>query len=65
MLHKHLPHIDGDGLLQFVTFRLADSLPSAVEEELRRDSESDPSNLQLKRWLESLDQGHGACMRWE
>jgi putative transposase len=50
-----LPHFDSPETIQFVTFRLADSLPRAVVEAL--SLENDPVQ-QLDR---ELDRGLGAC----
>jgi putative transposase len=51
----YLPHLDATEIIQFVTFRLADSLPSAVARGLKRQQDVWTS-------LEAhLDTGHGAC----
>jgi putative transposase len=61
MTHKgwhsrgYLPHFDSAETIQFVTFRLADSLPRAVAESLARS----PDNL--AETDRSLDGGLGAC----
>lgn len=61
MVHKgwhsrgYLPHFDSPETIQFVTFRLADSLPRAVAEMLARR----PVNLFEAD--ASLDAGLGAC----
>jgi hypothetical protein len=65
----YLPHLDSPGLIQFVTFRLYDSLPAEVilrwEEELDlRDGASadDPRAAELrKRISRHEDAGHGTC----
>jgi putative transposase len=49
-----LPHFDSPEAVQFITFRLADSLP-AVMEDLRRGD-----NI-LHRLDQELDTGLGAC----
>jgi len=56
----YLPHLDHPGLVQFVTFRLEDSLPAAV---LRRISAEigDDDAEQYRRTERYLDAGHGAC----
>jgi REP element-mobilizing transposase RayT len=51
----YLPHFDSPETVQFVTFRLADSLPRAVVQTL---SSQDDSILQIDR---RLDGGLGAC----
>src|SRR5688500_16397164 len=59
----YLPHIDEAGLTQFLTWRLADSLPAEVLEEWRLDLESDPSERRKREWQRRiekyLDAGHG------
>ncbi len=65
----YLPHYDGSGLTQFITFRLADSVPRTVitgwkaeldwEEGLDTTS---PQAIALRRRIaEYEDAGHGAC----
>jgi hypothetical protein len=58
---KHLPHFDSPGVQQYITYRLADSLPS----ERRREWEAlmaIEDDLEKQRKLERyLDLGHGAC----
>src|ERR1700730_2089888 len=51
----YLPHFDSPETVQFVTFRLADSLPTAVIEGLRVQDEV------LQRLDHELDTGLGAC----
>ncbi|MCL4236360.1 MAG: transposase [Deltaproteobacteria bacterium] len=61
----YLPHRDHPGLVQAITYRLADSLPtellSRFESELRlvppRERDAEPRR-RLDSWL---DQGHGSC----
>ena len=61
----YLPHFDGD-VNQFVTFRLADSLPQNVlrrfKEELVRDNLSENSDEYRNRIEKYLDQGIGSCI---
>ena len=55
----YLPHCDTPGLLQAITFRLADSLPADVLGRLLQEIDNDVEKL---RRIESLlDAGHGAC----
>lgn len=59
----YLPHFDGGMKTQFLTYRLEDSLPAHVVEEMRRRR---PGTLEEEiRWqkrIESLlDQGMGCC----
>ncbi|MEX2586977.1 MAG: transposase [Actinomycetota bacterium] len=60
----YLPHIDAPGAVQFVTFRLADSLPKSVLDEWRVEltSASDTErDKEMYRRVESyLDVGHGS-----
>ena len=51
----YLPHFDSPETIQFVTFRLGDSLPKAVAQSLA----ADPDNLLLTD--RELDNGWGAC----
>jgi putative transposase len=51
----YLPHFDSAETIQFVTFRLFDSLPRAVAEMLAKQ----PDNL--AKTDENLDGGLGAC----
>ncbi len=73
--HKHwhsrgyLPHLDQPGLVQFITFRLYDSVPAHVIESWRQELHckpslpaTDPRVVELrKRIAEFEDAGHGAC----
>lgn len=73
----NLPHWHQDGKIQFVTFRLADSLPTAVIEELKYRKETflrnhpRPWNMTVQKeyWNQIgpmaeqlLDNGHGSCL---
>jgi REP element-mobilizing transposase RayT len=51
----YLPHFDSPETVQFVTFRLGDSLPSAVSEALRHRED------EVHRADRELDLGLGAC----
>ena len=59
----YLPHYDRPGLIQFVTFRLADSLPSSTvaewEAELARLSREEARQKLQRRIQSFLDTGHG------
>ena len=61
MIHKgwhsrgYLPHFDSPETIQFVAFRLADSLPRAVVESLAKRPDS------LAAIDGGLDGGHGTC----
>lgn len=61
----YLPHFDAQGALQFITFRLADSLPQQVLHELERELLQQPATLRdrerrkkIEQWL---DAGLGCC----
>ncbi len=58
----YLPHIDQPGLIQSVTFRLADSMPQDQREEweslLRFENEAERIR-QIEMWL---DKGAGSCV---
>ena len=69
--HKHwfsrgyLPHFDSPGLIQSITFRLADSLPRSVlglwQAELSALPE-DQGELQMRKRVDALlDKGTGSC----
>ncbi|MEO6683073.1 MAG: hypothetical protein ABIN48_09615 [Ginsengibacter sp.] len=62
---RNLPHRDKEGLIQFITFRLADSLPQNViqqiESELLTVNESDIRFERRKRYEIWLDAGYGCC----
>ena len=56
----YLPHLDQPGLLQFITFRLSDSLPAAVLHRLAAETADDEA--ERHRLIDGyLDAGHGAC----
>ena len=55
----YLPHCDTPGLLQAVTFRLADSLPAEALLPLQQASIND---VEKRKRIEALlDAGYGAC----
>jgi len=57
----YLPHREALGLIQMVTFRLADSLPVEVLDELRRDRSLRNDAKRRERVEAYLDAAHGAC----
>ncbi|MEO7993774.1 MAG: transposase [bacterium] len=61
MLHQRLPHFGDTGTLQFVTWRVADSLPRDVLEEFLADPDRTSDIAAVKRWQTALDQGLGNC----
>ena len=59
----YLPHIDQPGLIQAITFRLADSLPRAKRDELEARNEApDAARARLHA---ALDRGLGSCVLWD
>jgi REP element-mobilizing transposase RayT len=78
ILHRgSLPHLRQDGVVYFVTFRLADSLPADVMKRLRAERDAwmtshpppltDEQNQEFRRiWSARierlLDNGHGECV---
>lgn len=55
----YLPHCDTPGLMQFITFRLADALPKNV---LHRLTQEEPDDIERSKRIEQyLDQGYGSC----
>ncbi len=52
------PHFDQPGLVQSLTFRLADSLPARVRERLGGENDEVQFSRQVER---ALDNGYGAC----
>ncbi|MFM9905600.1 MAG: REP-associated tyrosine transposase [Pyrinomonadaceae bacterium] len=58
----YLPHFDGGEILQFVTFRLADSMPQDVLEKLRREVADENGEIRFRKNVERyLDSGYGSC----
>jgi REP element-mobilizing transposase RayT len=55
----YIPHLDGEEFMQFVTFRLADSMPQEVLERWRNETHSDAAFR--KRVEEYLGSGYGEC----
>lgn len=54
----YLPHCDVPGLLQAITFRLADSLPGEALVRLQQEENNLVRRKKIDAWL---DAGHGAC----
>jgi REP element-mobilizing transposase RayT len=57
----YLPHRDEPGLVQFVTFRLADSFPKALISEWKHLIEIEDESMRRRRLEEYLDRGRGKC----
>ncbi len=65
----YIPHLDTPGVVQFVTFRLNDSMPNTIVNEWRRElnirgnqASDNPRLTDLARRVDRyLDSGYGAC----
>jgi len=57
----YLPHCDFPGLVQFVTFRLADSMPASRRGEWEHLLAIEDVREKRLKLEEYLDRGHGAC----
>ena len=56
---RNLPHLDGEELTQFVTFRLCDSIPEELAKKWRTEAKSD---IEFRKRVEKfLDAGFGEC----
>ena len=55
----YIPHLDGEEFMQFVTFRLADSMPPEVLNRWRLEAKSDAAFR--KKVEQYLDAGYGEC----
>lgn len=62
---RNLPHRNKSGLIQFITFRLADSLPQDVLKQIEKEIDSiDDSEKEIerrKKYQYWLDKGLGSC----
>lgn len=58
----YLPHLDQPGLIQAITFRLADSLPQDVMHELDALRMRRAHATWRRTWDAQLDAGHGSCV---
>ena len=54
----YLPHLQAEGGIYFATFRLSDSLPAELLEQLDMIPDDERSRA-IEKWL---DQGHGECL---
>jgi putative transposase len=57
----YLPHRDEPGLVQFVTFRLADCFPQELRGEWEALFKIEEDQERRRRWQDYLDLGRGAC----
>ena len=54
-----IPHLDGEEFMQFITFRLADSMPQDILDRWREEAATDAGfRKQVERYLDS---GYGEC----
>ncbi len=58
----YLPHLDIGEVTQFITFRLGDSLPQSVLEELEDLRRRGEHVARIERAEYYFDQGHGSCI---
>jgi REP element-mobilizing transposase RayT len=59
----YLPHCDGLSRQQFITYRLADSLPQAVLQRLDAECPGTDQDPERRARIEAyLDTGHGSCV---
>ena len=62
----HLPHLDAGEVPQFLTWRLADSIPPGLAEKWEAELATEPETkrkLELyRRYERYLDEGHGSCL---
>ncbi|MDI3339826.1 MAG: transposase [Sphaerobacter sp.] len=58
----YLPHWEQAGLVQFITFRLADALPREVVAELDDARRQGGSTTWRREWEPRLDAGYGTCV---
>jgi len=58
---KNLPHCDTPGTQQYVSYRLADSMPVERHSEWEAFLELEDEQEKLRRMETYLDRGHGAC----
>lgn len=65
---RNLPHYDAANKLQFITYRLADSLPQkvllSIKEHCSKEFKSEPENSKKYQKLveKYLDSGYGSCL---
>ncbi|QQS40276.1 MAG: transposase [Acidobacteriota bacterium] len=60
----YIPHFEGGEIAQFLTYRLADSMPANVLDRWRKelDSGSEADDTRFRKRVELyLDRGHGEC----
>ena len=62
----YLPHCDAPGILQAITYRLADSLPKEARDRIKRDVRNFPEARRSQEWRNRIDQildaGYGSSL---
>ncbi len=58
---RGLPHFDAPGLIQFVTFRLGDSMPASLRRERNDEREAAQNGTERPSYDDHLDKGYGEC----
>jgi REP element-mobilizing transposase RayT len=58
----YLPHFDHPGLIQAVTFRLADAMPAERRDEWELFSKIEDDAVRRQKIEDYLDAGHGSCV---
>ncbi len=57
----YIPHFDHPGLIQGITFRLADSLPFHVRKSMAEELKNADNSAQRARFETYMNAGYGAC----
>jgi REP element-mobilizing transposase RayT len=57
----HLPHFDAPGTWQFITYRLADSIPAELRDEWAEAMKLEDDHEKFRRMELMLDRGLGKC----
>jgi putative DNA methylase len=57
----YLPHFDSPDVIQMITFRLADSLPAMILNQIEHENKFKPDAVKRMSIDKCLDTGHGAC----
>ncbi len=57
----YLPHFDAPGAWQFITYRLADSIPAQLRQEWELIRKLEDDREKFRRMERLLDAGHGPC----
>ena len=57
----YLPHFDAPGVQQFITYRLADSIPAEIRDEWMEAMRLEDDREKFRQMERMLDRGGGAC----